>query len=106
MSTTYRELTKIKELIEELGFAISYPYDDLLFIDSNAFLIQFEDSIKDSFFVFFNDSMQKSVIEDLESKMKGLALLKKLQLKSKGTFIMKQKEGSEEELELEFIPAV
>ncbi|MBN2598523.1 hypothetical protein [Labilibaculum sp.] len=103
MSAIYRELTKIKELIEELGFTISYPYDDLLFVDSNAILIQFNDLKKDSFFAFFNESMNDAVTTDLEEKMKGLALIKKLEIKSKGRFQMKQKEGSQEELELEFI---
>lgn len=103
MSTIYRELTKIKELIEELGFTISYPYDDLLFVDSNAFLIQFDDSKKDSFYSYFNESMNSNVVADLENKMKEHALAKKLEIISKGRFQMKQKEGSDEELELKFI---
>ncbi len=103
MSNIYRELTKIKELIEELGFTISYPYDDLLFIDSNAFLIQFNDSKKDSFFAFFNESMNDAVVDDLDKKMKDLAFVKKLEVESKGRFKLAQKEGCDEELELKFI---
>ncbi|MDH3329085.1 MAG: hypothetical protein OEM01_07635 [Desulfobulbaceae bacterium] len=31
----------VKEIIESIGIGISYAYDDLVFVDHNAFLFQF-----------------------------------------------------------------
>lgn len=103
MSTIYRELTKIKELIEELGFTLSYPFDDLLFIDSNAFLIQYNDEQINSFFLYFNDSLAQKAQDDLTDRITTLAMKKKMQITAKGQFQLTQKVGSEEELELKFI---
>ena len=33
----------LKELVESAGMGISYAYDDLVFLDHNAFLLQFGD---------------------------------------------------------------
>lgn len=104
MSTIYRELTKIKELIEELGFVISYPFDDLLFIDSNAFLIQFDDANLNSFFLHFNDRLSQEVQTELKDKIMSASFDKGLKINTKGQFQLKQKEGSDDEVELKFIP--
>lgn len=104
MSTIYRELTKIKEMIEELGFSLSYPFDDLLFIDSNAFLIQYNDEQINSFFLYFNNSLAQEAQDDLTKRITTLAMDKKIQITARGQFELTQKIGSEEELELKFIP--
>ncbi len=102
MNSTYRLLTPIKNFIEELGFNLSYPYDDLIFIDSNAFLIQFDDSKSDSYFVYFNSDMDAKSVITLEKRMMILADVKKIKLQAKGKFQLSQKEGSEEEIEIKF----
>ena len=104
MSTIYRELTKIKELIEELGFTISYPYDDLLFVDSNAFLIQFDDTNLNSFFLHFNDCLSQEVQTELKDRITSSSTEKGLKINQKGQFQLKQKEGGDNEVELKFIP--
>ncbi len=38
---TLKPLGKVKELVESVGMGISYAYDDLVFLDHNAFLLQF-----------------------------------------------------------------
>ncbi|MDM8159757.1 hypothetical protein QUH73_08035 [Labilibaculum sp. K2S] len=104
MTTIYRELTKIKELIEDLGFVISYPFDDLLFIDSNAFLIQFDDANLNSFFLHLNDRLSKEVQTELKDRITSSSSEKGLKINPKGQFQLKQKEGSDNEVELKFIP--
>ena len=98
---TYRSLTEIKELIEDLGFAISYPYDDLVFIDSNAFLVQFDDSKKFSYFIHFNSELKKGASEDLKKQLIESPKAKKLNLVFKGTYTIKQSEA-EEQIDLVF----
>lgn len=36
-----KPLGKLKELVESAGMKISYAYEDLVFLDHNAFLLQF-----------------------------------------------------------------
>lgn len=36
-----KPLGKVKELVESVGMGISHAYDDLVFLDHNAFLLQF-----------------------------------------------------------------
>lgn len=103
MSTTYRELTKIKELIEELGFLISYPFDDLLFVDSNAFLIQFNDEKADAFFMYFNKDLQEEARNQICEKIHVLAATKRIKITEKGFFQLEQKQTKDDELELKFI---
>ena len=40
---TLKPLGKLKEVVEAAGMGISYAYDDLVFLDHNAFLMQFGD---------------------------------------------------------------
>ncbi|KPK35093.1 MAG: hypothetical protein AMK70_06050 [Nitrospira bacterium SG8_35_1] len=40
---TLHPLGKLKELIESVGMGISYAYDDLVFLEHNAFIMQFGD---------------------------------------------------------------
>jgi len=103
MSKKFRELSPIKELVEELGFTISYPFDDLLFVDSNAFLVQFNDSEANSFFIYFNESLNPLAAKELGNKITSLACTKKIQIKLEGKFQLTQKNEHDEELELRFI---
>ena len=38
-----KPLGKLKELVEAAGMGVSYAYEDLVFLDHNAFLLQFGD---------------------------------------------------------------
>lgn len=51
----YRPLGLIKELLENLGFSITHYYDDLIFTEHNAFLLQMEKKGKDITLVFNTD---------------------------------------------------
>jgi hypothetical protein len=103
MTTTYRKLTNIKELIEELGFAISYPFDDLIFIDSNAFLMQFNDEKADAFFLYFNQDLHKDVMASIRESIASLSVSKKMEITEKGLFQWQQKAHCEDEIELKLI---
>nr|WP_321452786.1 hypothetical protein [uncultured Carboxylicivirga sp.] len=100
-NVTYRSLSEIKELIEDLGFAISYPYDDLVFIDSNAFLVQFDDSKSFSYFIHFNSDLKDAAKEDLKNQLVASKKAKKLNLIFKGTYTIKQS-SEEEQIDLVF----
>lgn len=99
---SYRSLTPIKEVIEETGFNISYPYDDLIFIESNAFLIQYDDTEENAMFLYFNKELNDATSKDLEKKLMQSGKKKKISIVTQGKFSLAQKENSEEELELKF----
>ncbi len=77
---SFRSLTPVKEFIEEMGFAISYAYDDLVFIDNNAFMLRYNDNKESNLFIHFCKDFPSEVKTNLKirlltiSKRKGLTL--------------------------------
>jgi len=65
-----KPLGKIKELVEAAGMQISYAYDDLVFLDHNAFLLQFDDDGR-TVFIHTNREAESGEIS------RGVANLKK-----------------------------
>lgn len=90
----YRSLTEVKELIEDLGFAISYPFDDLVFIDSNAFLIQYNDEVENGIWVRFNSEIDEGAKKDLTQQLIDSPKAKKFKMKIEGSYTL---EDSDEE---------
>lgn len=90
----YRSLTEVKELIEDLGFAISYPFDDLVFIDSNAFLIQYNDEVENGIWVRFNSEIDEAAKKDLTEQLIASPKAKKFKMKIEGSYTL---EDSDEE---------
>ena len=52
-----RPLGKVKELVESVGMGMSYAYEDLVFLEHNAFLLQFEDD-NESILVHTNEEAE------------------------------------------------
>ena len=51
----FRDLDKVSMIIKEAtGLEITYAYDDLVFPEHAAFLIQFDDNDDDKFFCYFH----------------------------------------------------
>ncbi len=51
----YRDLEKVRTIIDEAtGLEVSYAYDDLVFPDHTAFIIQFDDTKASHFFGYFH----------------------------------------------------
>ena len=100
-NVSYRSLTKVKELIELMGFAISYPYDDLVFVDSNAFLIQYDDSNDNNFKVHFNTDLDVDAKEGLIQQFKKASEKKAISLEFKGSFNI-QPSASEGQIDIVF----
>ena len=47
---SFRPLGIAKEIIEATGLNVTYTYDDLVFIEHNPIIIQFDDKNKGLFF--------------------------------------------------------
>ena len=67
---TLRPLGKVKELVESIGMGMSFAYEDLVFLEHNAFILQFGEDNK-SLVVHTNEEA------DLKELAAGLASLEK-----------------------------
>lgn len=58
-----KPLGKVKEIIEEAGMKLSYAYDDLVFLEHNAFLLQFTPR-PDELLIHINSEAESETIFD------------------------------------------
>ena len=82
MEHSLRPLGTVIQLLEELGHEVSYAYEDLVFVNDNDFLLQFENS-GPVLNLFFNQSCQKTEVDTIEQSIIpaadriGLSIIKK-----------------------------
>ncbi|MEI8103231.1 MAG: hypothetical protein WCG61_06865 [Chlorobium sp.] len=82
MTTSFRPLGTIVQLLEELGHEVTYAYDDLVFVNDNDFLLQF-DNAGPALSLFFNQSCPKQNAEQIEQSIipagdrMGISIVKK-----------------------------
>jgi len=95
----YRDLEKVRSIIDDAtGLEIAYAYDDLVFPDYTAFIIQFDDKKSTNFFIYFHEDCDEK--ETLFENISKACAEKKCTLTQKGDFKLEQKG---EEVELQFI---
>lgn len=101
MEIGVRPLPEAEEIIKSTGLKMTYAFDDLVFVEHNPFLIQFDDDNGKQLYVRFNvdcyESDRKSMLNALEIK----AVQMGMRVIETSKFSMKQKEGTEE-IELTF----
>lgn len=87
-----RNLEMVRVIIKDAtGLDVSYAYDDLVFPDHTAFIIQFDDSNASNFFCHFQEECgladRKLVMDSLDS----IGKKKKCTILQKGSFRLEQK---------------
>jgi hypothetical protein len=88
----YRDLEKVRTIIDDAtGLEVSYAYDDLVFPDHTAFIIQFDDTKATHFFGYFHKDCNLADQRDLEVQLTAACLKQKCQLTVKGSFELEQK---------------
>ena len=92
----------VKEAVESAGMAISYAYDDLVFIDHNAFLLQFTDKDNECL-IHINFDADENKLKDDISRIKKEAFARDLFILS-GRYYRLHQDG-DENIRLEFINA-
>lgn len=103
MTITFRPLAEVKMMLEETGNDVSYAYDDLVFVEHTAFLIQFDDQKPANLKLFFNTEINRVDSTSIMENLQPAAQKRKLKLVDSGYFRLKQKEAAEE-LEVLFFP--
>ncbi|MFW5872648.1 MAG: hypothetical protein ACOCVN_01545 [bacterium] len=66
----YRDLEKVRVIIKDAtGLDISYAYDDLIFPDNTAFILQYDDQNNKNFSCYFHEDCllheQERILENL-----------------------------------------
>lgn len=96
---TLKPLGKLKELIESAGMGISYAYDDLIFLDLNAFLLQFGDGGQTIVVHINNAASRKEAAEGI-SRLKKAISASDLDIVEGGFYTLSQAE--DETISIEF----
>ena len=90
MEHSLRPLGTVVQLLEELGHEVSYAYDDLVFVNDNDFLLQFENS-GPVVNLFFNQSCLKTDADNVEQSIIPAADRIGLSIVKKGTTTLSDK---------------
>jgi len=97
-----RPLGIATEIIQETGLDVTYTYDDLVFIEHNPFIIQFDDENLKNLKLFFNIDCEPETAGKLVSQLTDAASQRGFTITGSGKFEMKQKENTEE-IDIKFI---
>lgn len=98
---TQRPLGVLKEVVESLGLAVSYAYEDLVFLDHPHFLLQFTESVSE---------VQIHVNEEAESReLSGMVTAMQEEGQHRGLIFKagsyyRAKQSAEETVNIEFYP--
>ncbi|WP_167605497.1 hypothetical protein [Maribellus sediminis] len=96
----FRNLEAVRYIIKEAtGLEITYAYEDLVFPEHMAFLIQFNDANEKNLFCYFHNDCNPEDKNQLYKKLSDVALQDSITLENKGSFSLEQKS---EEVEIHF----
>ncbi len=103
MTIAFRPFSEVKMILEEAGTDVSYAYDDLVFAEHTAYLIQFDDKNKSNLKIYFNTDLHELEAVSLTKKLTLLAANHKMTITPAGKFSLKQKDETEE-IDISFFP--
>ena len=88
----FRNIETVRGIIKEAtGLDITYAYEDLVFPEHMAFLIQFDDNNANNLFCFFHSDCNPQSRKDIYQQMAKVSSEKKITLEESGTFNFEQK---------------
>lgn len=100
MGTPLKPLGIIKDMLDGIGFEITYAYDDLIFIEHNAFLLQMGKSPEDIWLYFNTDSTMEKRI-DITNLLKECGRQYRFIVDRKGTYTILP-DAHQKNLQLQF----
>ncbi|GAB6905018.1 hypothetical protein JCM12296A_08520 [Desulfosarcina cetonica] len=100
MKIPYRPLAIVREIVNAIGLEVTYAYEDLVYVEHNAFLLQMGASgeIVD---LYFNT---ESIVEErdkIAAQLGQEGQARQLKITRKGLFSMRQKSDGEN-IEIKF----
>ena len=95
-----KQLGVVKDIVESAGMGISYAYDDLVFIDHNAFLLQFTTQ-DNELLIHINNEADKSKVQATITRLKTEATAWKMIFRDGSNYTLSQ--SDHENINLEFV---
>lgn len=89
----------VKEIVESAGMGISYAYEDLIFMEHNAFLLQFAGNDKE-LLIHVNKEADVTKLKHDIARLKKIALSHSMTFKDGTTYSMVQ--ADDENIQIEF----
>lgn len=83
----YRPLGILKTLMESLGFEVTHCYEDLVFIEHNAFLLRMEEK-GEEVSLFFNTESDVDKRDEIAERIKTEGKAHNLTISCSGTYQM------------------
>jgi len=99
MSIPYRPLGIITEAVEAMGLEVTYAYDDLVFVEHNAFLLRMGEK-GEQVYLYFNEDSNSDSRGEMTRQLASQASPKGLQIMNSGTYVMKPRD--DEQLDIHF----
>lgn len=99
-----RPLGIVKNLVEAMHLDISYVYEDLVFVEHNAFLLQMSSEKGEDIVVWFNEESTPEDRPQIFSRLQQTGHALGLLLQDKGTYSIDADDGGDS-LKLRFMPA-
>lgn len=89
----------VKEIVESAGMGVSYAYDDLVFMEHNAFLLQFTDD-EEELLLHVNKEADEAELKDAIARLKKVALSHSIVFKEGTIYTVSQ--ADDETIRIEF----
>lgn len=89
----------VKEIVESAGMGISYAYDDLVFLEHNAFLLQFTDN-NSELLIHTNSEAEGQEIKEAVARLKSAAATHGMTLTAGSLYTLVQTD--DENIRIEF----
>jgi len=96
MAVIFRPLGKVREMVQSIGYDISYAYEDLVFSDHSLFIIQFDDIRPMVLILHINVDCDPYEAKKIEKLLAAEAQIAGFIIEKKTGFSLSQKEGVEE----------
>ena len=100
MALPYRPLGLVKQFLEEIGIEVTYAFEDLIFIQHNAILLQFG-KVGEMLFCYTNEDAEAVEAAQLFVAIQAKAGDHGITLVQRGRYRLSEAEG--ENLSLEFL---
>jgi hypothetical protein len=96
-----RQLGTVREIIESAGMALSYAYEDLVFLEHNGFLLQFTDK-EQEVLIHINEEAEENELAPALALLQEKAGENKMLFNKAGYYRLSQ--ADEENINIEFLP--
>ena len=97
----YRDLEAVRQIVNNAtGLEITYAYEDLVFSEHGAFIIQFDEGNNNNLYCYFHQDCTPSDQENIFDSLTNECLKKKCSIEKKNSFTLEQKD---ENVQIKFL---